>query len=262
VKKYLGHGGVGDCLIVILKLLELKDKDFVYHHLNTHPVKLKMCGELLEMFDIKYELLNCNNKVATWNSISHNYDKCFSMYAAGKIDVPPKSEMLMEAENDIERRRIGIFYGNHWEACRDEGLKEPFNSMIYPREDYIVVQPIAGLVGEREDLKRYSRHWKNRPIIEYVKDKFPNDKIIWVGSEDFEAPFGENMCGKLSIKDTFDVISGCSTFVGFNSVLLYWALYNQRSSHLFMDFQGRYDVRMHSEWKKYLTFVEDSGVYK
>ena len=256
MKKYLGHGGVGDCLIVILKLLELQDKDFIYHHLNTNPTKLQMCGELLELFGIKYKLLNCNNKIATWNSIKNDYDKCFSMYAAGKIDVPPKSEMMQAAKDDIERHRINIFYGNHWEGCRDEGLSAPFSDIIHPHENYIVVQPIAGLIGEREDLKRYSRHWKNRPIIEYTRDKFSKERIVWVGSEKFEAPFGENMCGKLSIKDTFDLIAKCKEYVGFNSVLLYWALYNKRPSHLFMDFQGEHDVRMHKEWKKYLTFLK------
>ena len=256
MKKYLGHGGVGDCLIAVLKLLELEDEDFVYHHLNTNPTKLKMCGELFELFGINYKLLHCHDKVRTWNNISGDYDKCFNMYAEGKINVPPKEEMLRRAEDDTERHRVGLFYGNHWEACRDEGLKEPFNSMIYPLEDYIVVQPIAGLVGEREDLKRYSRHWKNRPIIEYVRDEFPNDKVVWVGSEEFEAPFGENMCGKLTFKNTFDLIARCKEYVGFNSVLLYWALYNQRPSHLFMDFQGRHDVRMHSEWLKYITYLK------
>ena len=256
MKQYLGQGGVGDCFIVILKLLEQQENDYIYHHLNTNPKKLKMCGELLRYFNINYQLLHCKDNKHAWNTIKGRYDSLFNMYAAGKIDVPSKDQLLSEAKNSNDIIRINLFYMNHWQSCIDKGLSRAFPEKIPTYNNSIVVQPIGGLEGEREDLRRFARHWKHRPIIKYIEDNFDTDNVVWVGSEDFTEPFGTNLCGKLSFSESLDLIAESNTFVGFNSILLYWSLYNKKPCHLFMDFQNIYDTRIHNEWKEYITWLE------
>ena len=60
--KYLGYGGVGDCLIIILKLLE-QEKYELYTHIESTKEKLLMCGELLNIFNINFKYRKYFNNI-------------------------------------------------------------------------------------------------------------------------------------------------------------------------------------------------------
>ena len=105
--KFLGYGGVGDCFIIILKLLQQKE-DFTYTHAESTVEKLDMCRELLEIYGIQYNLVHAPNLQQWWGRNHSAYDKCFNLCAAGYINAPPRDF--------------------HWEPCRDEGVSDPFNS--------------------------------------------------------------------------------------------------------------------------------------
>ena len=60
----------------------------------------------------------------------------------------------------------------------------------------------------------------------------------------------------MSFNETLDLIASCRTFVGLNSVLLYWALYNGVYCHLFMNYQGKTDQRIHELWKRHVVYLE------
>lgn len=229
-KKYLGYGGVGDCFIIILKLIE-DGGDFIYTHVEKNKSKLRMCGELLTSYNIEHELINTNNIRGWWSKYSKRYDKHFNMFAAGHINVPSKPY--------------------HWEPCKDNGYKNPFNPNMKEKTNKVCVQ-VNGGIGIT------TRHLFNRPIVDYITKDFNQDDVVWIGTEkDFDPPFGKNLSGKLSLEETFEEISTASYFVGFNSVLLYWSLYNKINCHLFMDHQGKYDTRIHEEHKQYLTYIEN-----
>ena len=230
MRKFLGYGGVGDCFIIILKLLEQMES-FLYTHAESTLEKLKMCGELLDIYGIQYNLIHAPNLRQWWLKNHNAYGKCFNLCSAGRVNVPPRDF--------------------HWEPCRDEGILNPFNKAIFKKEDLLCAQVNGGLKNNHAQ-----RHADKRPMAEYVSKIKKNLNVSWVGIDDFDPPFGDNYSGKLSLKETMRMIAQSKIFVGFNSILLYWALHNKVESHLFMDHQGKYDIRIHEEWKPYLHYIE------
>lgn len=229
---YLGYGGVGDCLIIILKLLEQKENKS-YTHIESTKEKLLMCGELLTIFNINHQLIHAPNLRYWWQTNHSKFSKCFNVCAHGRINCEPRDF--------------------HWQPCVDEGFENPFSSNIVKKKYDLCIQVNGGVKNEGK-----KRHINKRPILEYLnKFNFDERKVCWVGIEEIDPPFGKSFSGKSSLKETFKLINESEKFIGFNSVLLYWALYNKIESHLFMDHQGKYDIRIHDDWKKYLTYIDD-----
>jgi len=222
--KCLGFGGLGDCFIVILKLLEYPNQ-FIYTHIDTSQSRLDLSMQLLDMFKIKHDCHVVLDIKKWWYEHNNEFDKCFNVFAKGYIDIPIRPY--------------------HWQPCIDEGYNDPFTKNIRQKFEHIVVQINSG--GKRS--------YKYKPIIEYVSKNYNKDKILWVGTDkDFKIDYGVNFCGKFSFIQTLEIISTSKYFVGFNSMLLYWALYNKINSYLFTDHQGKEDLRIHNEWKKYITY--------
>lgn len=227
--RFLGQGGVGDCFIIILKLKETGVNEYVYTHVDKNHERLLMSHKLLDHFNVPHEIQLVKN-IPEWHAKhSHEYDKNFNVFAKGYIDIPRQPY--------------------HWEPCKDEGFKCPFPDVIPDKGNHVVVQ-VNGGVGQT------NRHWSKRDIADYVSDEFDEDEVIWVGSEELTPPFGTTISGNSSWAKSLEIISTASAFVGYNSVLLYWALYNKVESHLFMDHQGYNDLRIHDNWKPYLEYVE------
>jgi len=222
--KCLGFGGLGDCFIVILKLLEY-DKPFIYTHIDTSNHRLQFSMELLDFFGIRHDCFVVHDIREWWNSHNQEYDKCFNVFAKGYIDIPIRPY--------------------HWQPCIDEGYHNAFAESTSPKFNDVVVQVNSG--GDR--------NYKSKPIVQYVTDSYDKDQILWFGTDKtFESDYGTNYCGKLELIDVLERITWCKHFVGFNGVLLYWALYNKTESYLFTDHQSKEDLRIHDEWKKYLTY--------
>jgi len=231
-RESLGYGGVGDCLIIILKLLE-GESNQLYTHIESTKEKLLMCGELLNIFNVNHKLIHTPNLRHWWQTNHYKFDKCFNVCAHGRIKCPPRDF--------------------HWQPCIDEGLKNPHTNNAVEKKYDLCIQVNGGVKNEGK-----KRHINKRPILEYLKKiNFNESKVCWVGIEETNPPFGKSFSGKSSLKQTLEVISQSKKFIGFNSILLYWALYNKIESHLFMDHQGKYDIRIHDDWKKYLTYIDD-----
>jgi len=226
--KCLGFGGLGDCFIVILKLLEYKNP-FIYTHIDTSVNRLKLSVELLDFFNIKHQCFIVKDIRQWWMSNSKNYDKHFNVFAKGYIDIPRRSY--------------------HWQPCIDEGYINAFSNRVPAKTKHVAVQVNSG----------GNRNYKHKPVVEYTTSNFDKDKILWFGTDkDFKSEYGTNYCGKLNFTEALKHIAQCESFIGFHSVLLYWALYNRIQCYLFTDHQGREDLRIHDEWKQYLKY--DIGV--
>ncbi len=222
--KCLGFGGLGDCFIIILKLLEY-DKPFVYTHIDTSKNRLKLSMRLLDFFGIKHNCYVVHNIREWWYDHNQKYDKCFNVFSKGYIHIPHRPY--------------------HWQPCVDEGYHDPFARIISTKTNYVAVQVNSG--GDR--------NYKKKPVVEYVLDNYDEDQILWFGTDiDFESDYGINYCGKLNFINALFQIAQCKYFVGFPSVLLYWALWHEMPCYVFTDHQGRDDLRIHDEWKKLLTY--------
>ena len=222
--KCLGFGGVGDCFIIILKLLEYK-KPFVYTHIDTSNNRLRLSMQLLDYFGIQHDCKVVSDIREWWYEHAGEYKRCFNVFARGHIHIPHRPY--------------------HWQPCVDEGYHNAFSKDILSKFDYVAVQINSG--GDR--------NYKSKPIVQHVTDYYEKDQILWFGTDKiFNSDYGTNYCGKLELTDVLDRIAECKYFVGFNSVLLYWALYNKTESYLFTDHQGKEDLRIHDEWKKYITY--------
>lgn len=222
--KCLGFGGLGDCFIVILKLLEY-DKPFIYTHIDISEKRLKLSMDLLDLFGIQHDCKVVSNIKEWWYDHNGEYKKCFNVFAKGYIHIPHRPY--------------------HWQPCVDEGFHNPFAKGIPEKNGCVAVQVNSG--GERS--------YKHKPVVEYASKNCNKDKILWIGTDkDFNPDFGTNYCGKLDFIPALKKIARCKYFVGFSSVLLYWALYNKINCYLFTDHQGRDDLRIHDEWKKYLDY--------
>lgn len=223
--KCLGFGGLGDCFIVMLKLFEYK-KPYIYTHIDKSRNRLNSSIELLDKFDIPHKCLVVHDIKCWWHANSPTYDKCFNVFAAGHINIPIRPY--------------------HWQPCVDEGYTNPFCYWLdTDKEDKVAVQVASG--GDR--------NYKERPVVEYTTAHFEHENIIWIGTDkDFTSDVGTNMVGKLTLSETLDVISKCKYFVGFPSVLLYYALWCETECFLFTDHQGQDDLRIHDEWKKHITY--------
>ena len=220
----LGYGGLGDCFIIILKLLEYKNR-LVYTHIDISENRLKLSMELLNFFGIRHDCKVVPNIREWWYDYNGEYNKCFNVFAKGHIDIPVKPY--------------------HWQPCIDEGYHNPFAQIIPTKIDHVAVQVNSG----------GSRSHKEKPIIEYVMDNYDEGQILWFGTDkDFKSEYGTNYCGKLDFISALVRMASCKYFVGFPSVLLYNALYTKTQCYLFTDHQGRDDLRIHDEWKKYITY--------
>jgi len=222
--KCLGFGGVGDCFIVILKLLE-HDRPLFYTHIDVSKDRIKLSDQLLDLFNIEHECIVVEDIKQWWEYHSHKYDKCFNVFAKGYIDIPVRPY--------------------HWQPCIDKGYHNPFTESMRQKSEYIAVQVHSG--GQRS--------YKYKPVVQHVRESYDTDKILWLGTDtDFKVDYGVNHCGKLSFVQALRAVSTSKSFVGFPSVLLYWALWHKKLCYLFTDHQGRDDLRMHEEWKKLLTY--------
>lgn len=229
--KCLGFGGLGDCFIIALKLLEYQ-RPYFYVHLETSRKRSVLSDKLLDYMGIPHKIVVVKDIRSSWYEHHEKFDKCFNVFAKGYIDIPPRPY--------------------HWEPCRDGGYSIPYRKDIPNKSEYVAVQVNSG--GER--------NYKKKPVIEYVLDNFDKDKVLWLGTDtDFKTPFGfgTNYCGVLDFISALEKIAHCSYFVGFNSVMLYWALWHKLDCFLFTDHQGREDLRIHDEWKKHLIFDIDKG---
>jgi hypothetical protein len=227
----LSHGGLGDCFIAILKILEY-ERPLIHTHIdnNKNPERLELAKDLLDYFEIENDCYTVNNIRRWWGEHHKNFDKHFNVCAKGYINIPRRSY--------------------HWEPCRDEGFSEAFAKYIPPKKNFIAVQVEAGMNS--------TRNHKIKPVVEYVRNNYDPDKVLWFGIDnDFIPEFGINYSGKLDFIPALEKIRECKYFVGFNSILLYWALWHKTECFLFTDHQGREDLRIHDEWKKYLSFDLD-----
>ncbi len=243
-EKIIGLGGVGDCLIIIFKLLERKNQNYTYVHLASSEEKAEMCDELLNNYNIKHQVIISPSPRSTWEASSHNFDDRLNVFAEGRITIPKQP--------------------HHWEPCVDSGFSSPFEEPeIEKVSERVIVQVNATFhkppkEGLDNVLCPEGRHYAVRPLVEYVRRTHPTGEIFWVGTDtDFQCEFGHNMVGSFSMKDVFKEIAGASFFVGFNSVLLYWALRNRVNCTLFPDHQGKNDMRIHKEWKGYLDYCDE-----
>ena len=192
-----------------------------------------MCRELLKFYKINFNLVHAPDVRGWWHANHHRYDKCFNLCAAGHINVPPQSF--------------------HWQPCKDEGVKLPFNPKAYDKKYELCVQVNGGPLGGSK-----MRHFAKRPVLQYIDKIFTGDRnrVIWVGTDSFDPPFGNSYSKETSLEEAMNLIAQSERFIGFNSVLLYWALHNKIESHLFMDHQGKHDIRIHDQWKQYLHYLE------
>ncbi|KKM67056.1 hypothetical protein LCGC14_1475030, partial [marine sediment metagenome] len=85
--KCLGFGGLGDCFIIILKLLEYPNP-FIYTHIDTSANRLKLSMELLDLFGIQHECKVVTNIREWWYTNNGNYNKCFNVFSKGHIHIP------------------------------------------------------------------------------------------------------------------------------------------------------------------------------
>ena len=220
----LGAGGLGDCFIIILKLLEY-DRPYTYTHLDVSANRLKLSSLLLDYFDIPHECKVVKPLRAWWDQNSCEYNKHFNVFAKGYIDIPRRSY--------------------HWQPCVDKGYHNPFADEV-AQDGRVAVQVNAGNV---------ERSYHNAPVVEHALEYFPRDNILWFGTDkSFEHEEGINYCGQLGFIEALEKISECSHFVGFPSILFYWALYHKLTCFLFTDHQGRSDLRVHEKWKQYIVY--------
>ena len=223
--KCLGFGGLGDCFIVILKLLEY-GKPLVYTHIDTSKSRLQLSMQLLDLCGIQHNCYVVHNIKQWWYQHNDKYDKCFNVFAKGYIDILPRPY--------------------HWQPCKDEGYHNPFDTEpVRHKSECVAVQVHSG--GDRS--------YKEKPVVEYVSENYDKDKILWLGTDkDFKVDYGVNYCGELSFIEALGAVSTSKSFVGFPSVLLYWALWHEMPCYVFTDHQGHDDLRIHDEWKKLLTY--------
>lgn len=218
----MGFGGLGDCFICALKCMEY-EKPYLYTHVDTSISRLKMSEELLNILNINNRCLKVDNIKEWWYNNASRYTKCFNVFAKGYIDIPIRPY--------------------HWQPCIDEGYSKPY-CFEKPKKNRAIIQVSTG----------GNRTYKNKPIVEYAIKTFDLDTIVWVGTDkEFNSKIGTNLVGKTTLKECLNLISNSSHFVGFNSLLLYWSLYNKLDCFLFTDHQGREDLRIHDEWKNHLN---------
>ena len=226
-KTVMGFGGLGDCFICCLKCLE-SSGNYTYTHVDNNNNRLNMSIELMNKLGINQgKHLVVRDIKGWWEQNYQNYDVLLNVFAKGYIDIPIRPY--------------------HGAPCKDMGYHKPFNNNA-PRLTKVAVQVGAG--GGKNGI----RHYSETPLIWYVENRFDLDNVRWFGvDENFEAPGGENYCGKTTLSEAMDLISECTGFVGFNGLFFYWALYNKLVCDLFMDHQGYHDLRIHEEWRPLIT---------
>ena len=100
-----------------------------------------------------------------------------------------------------------------------------------------------------------ARSYKTKPVTMTALNNFDPDNIIWIGTDtNFTCEYGTNYVGKTDLIEALELVVRCEYFIGFPSLMLYWALYNRNDCFVFSDHQGKDDLRIHTEWKKHLEY--------
>ena len=232
MKTSLSQGGLGDCFITILKILE-HEGPLLHTHVDNdrNQSRLELSKELLGHFNIENKCYTVSNIRQWWYANRDKFDKHFNVMAKGYINIPLRPY--------------------HWQPCRDEGYKNPFSDEIPEKKDLVAVQVDAG-------MNQGNRNHHALPLVEYVENNYDKDKVLWFGTDkDFSPEFGTNYSGRLDFIPALEKIKECSHFVGFPSMLLYWSLWHKTKCFIFTDHQDRHDLRIHDDWKEYLSLDID-----
>ena len=228
-KRYLGCGGLGDAFIIYLKLLEVSDKNFIYTHLvDTGEAHAKMIDKFLNDAKITHDIIIVKDIKQEWQHYVDAADKCFNVFAKGYINIPKRPY--------------------HWEPCVDSGITQPF-AKDNIKHNCVVIQVNAGGAGDK-------RNYKNYPLIEEAKKL--NLPITFIGTDESfnkESFIGTNYVNKIKLITSLGLIANSKYFIGFPSMLTYFALWTKTKCKVFPDHQGDQDLRIHDDWKDYLTYV-------
>lgn len=211
---FISSGGVGDSLIVCLKILQWKrlhpNKEVVYYHYEKHRCHKKpidqIIGEFIgdgECYIVDKPEIMAKNTVKTMKASSGLIKK------------------VLQKDNDVmylNTRIENISYPYLYEGIKGKSLfKEP----------YICVQSAAGRMGD--STKRIITPDAIRQILEF----FSHFKVVVLGPKQniFKDRNLINYSGRTdSIIDAFKIINNCYAFIGLDGVLAYYAAMIKKSS--------------------------------
>lgn len=191
MKKIFSSGGVGDALIVGLKLQQLSNtNEAEWTHYEKHACHEKPCLDIMKQFAKKSNMVICNR---------------------------PQDIAL-----DMCQKENGLYIDTKIIGHPLPYLNKPLGKKIKkdPGFQYVVINAAAGRM--HDNTKRVI----DPEIVNDIMSLIPNKKIIVLGPEKMD--FGKqviNLSGETeSIIDAFEIINGSSCLIGFDGVLSYYSL--------------------------------------
>jgi ADP-heptose:LPS heptosyltransferase len=223
LSKYISTGGLGDSWIVYLKLLQMKDADLSWHHVESNNIVPPICRDLYKHFPATFEY-------------DYNY---IQNYAAGKW-------------REYQPISSGV---DSWCPLKGETgirLEKPFLDVApLKQKEYNAVIQVSG--GAKN-----GRSWKFDPIQLKSTLKALGLNVALVGTDKrYEKKSdNSNFVGKLSLAETLDLIRKSDVFVGLSGFLNYYACSVRTKNLHLIESEGHEKRYYHPDWSEYTKGIE------
>lgn len=214
-------GGVGDALIVGLKINKMRQQNghghFVWEHREKHECHAEPCSDIMSRFaeEAHFILSDQPEKEAMEAKAGckgYYIDTRINGVIDPYLDFPLGSNFLM-----LKRGAVGkSAEKKHWGG-----------NLPHDIENFVVVQCQAGRMHDN------TKRTVGFDVVKKLREKLPGQPIILLGPEpvDFHGDMICNWTGQTgSILDAFACIDECTLFVGQDGVLAYYAMMQKKPS--------------------------------
>jgi len=217
-------GGLGDAWIQMLKILNICEKEFIWHHITGQAIHVTPISELQSLVTKHY---NCKQ---VKRGDVQRYAAKFLQKHPGTIRVSSKTQ---DKDMPIITPKLD-FIGQ---------------GRIMP-QDYIVIQPIAG--RPNDNSKRYI----SRDALKNIVKQLSKTTIVLLGARfDFIAPNVINLTNNTNIYGAINIIYNAQTFIGYHGFLSYVSMSTDKKTYILFDDPRLLDHYMNEQWKKNSTII-------
>jgi hypothetical protein len=217
--KVFSSGGVGDSLIVGLKIRKMRQQNgdchFIWEHREKHACHKKPCHDIMGRFAEEPRFILCDQPEkeameAKAGCKGYYIDTRINSVVDPYLDFPIGSHFLKQ-----KRMAIGkSAERTHWDG-----------NLSHDIEDFVVVQCQAGRMHDN------TKRTIGSDVIKQLRQCLPDQPVVLLGPEpvNFHEDGICNWTGQtVSILDAFSCIDECAMFVGQDGVLAYYAMMRRK----------------------------------
>lgn len=238
IKEVFSSGGVGDTLIVGLKIRQsmknFPETEFTWRHFERHQCHADPCMNIMGMFVQKREIYVMDGPEKAAKEMCHDVngtylDTVIKGYPNPYLDKPLGDGSFLLGRSDT-----------------------------FDLKDHIVIQMHAGRMHDN------TRREVGREVIQQLKDEFWLRKIVLIGPESYEYKDDQvvNLTGQTpNVVDSLELINDCSLFVGHDGIAAYYAMMMKKLVIVSFHIPTLVNHYWNLNWANHALCLQGSGTF-